>query len=140
MIETDRRAAEGRVRNLPGWARVGSVLVRAAHLTACAAILGGQLVGGRVPGLGLWWVLAATSGVLLLAHEWASHPDLLRQLSGWVTIAKLGLLALARAVPTIATGVLLVAFFIAVLGAHLPKRWRHRILVATTSSTGTPSR
>ena len=114
---------------MPGWARVGSVLVRAAHLTSCAAILGLQLAGASGQGKGSWWALAGISGLLLLVYEWASHPDHWRQLSGWITPLKLALLGVARLVPALTTAIMLTVFFVAVLGAHLPRRWRHRLVV-----------
>lgn len=112
---------------MPGWARVGSVLVRAVHLTGCAAILGIYLVGAAGQGSGPWWATAAVSGAFLLAYEWVSHPDHWRQLSGWATGLKLLLLGVAWWMPASATALLLLVFVLAVLGAHLPKRWRHRM-------------
>lgn len=129
--ETDSRGDrgserdEGRVRDLPQWARVGSVLVRAGHLIGCAVIVGALVAAARPSAIGFWWALTAGTGALLVAYEWAAHPDQWRQLSGWATLFKLALLAIAAAVPSTAIALLLVAMVTSVLGAHLPRRWRH---------------
>lgn len=110
---------------MPQWARVGSVLVRAGHLIGCAVIVGAQVAVARPPAIGSWWALTTATGLLLLAYEWAAHPDQWRQLSGWSTLFKLALLGVAAVFPTTAVALLLIAMVTSVLGAHLPRRWRH---------------
>jgi hypothetical protein len=114
---------EDRPRN--PWVRNGSVVVRAAHLLA-ASVIAGAVVLGRGPVPHGWWAAAVASGVLLLGAEILLHRGLHRELAGWATIAKLVLIGAALAAPAAGPWLVSAAFVIAVLGAHAPKRWRHR--------------
>ncbi|MBN2359522.1 MAG: hypothetical protein JXR83_08700 [Deltaproteobacteria bacterium] len=104
------------------------MLVRAGHLIGCAVIVGAHVLGSASRAGAGWWALTAISGVLLIAYEWAGHLDHWRQLSGWATLLKLLLLAIAAAVPAAAVTLLLTAMVVSVLGARLPRGWRHRLL------------
>jgi hypothetical protein len=124
----DDRSREGRIRRIPGWAQIGSVFVRAGHLLGCTVILGVHLAGVSREGLGVWWAAAGITGVVLVAFEWWLHIDQWRQVSGWVTVLKLGLLGGAKGWPAGATGLMVAAFVVSVFGARLPRRIRHRLL------------
>jgi hypothetical protein len=127
-----RRA--GRYRDLPEWARVLSVLVRAGHIVGCAAIVGASFAGTPSAHVHLSWALIAVTGALLITYEWASHPDQWRQASGGATLLKLVLLVVAAAVPSAAAALLVVATVTSVLGAHLPKRFRHALIFKRPAS------
>jgi hypothetical protein len=111
------------------WIRTGSVFVRAAHLLGASAVAGAYLLG--VEGLPLrgWWILVAISGVLLLLAELVRHPELWREVAGWATLVKLVLIGLIPAVPGEAAWLMGAAIVVAALGAHLPKRWRHKQVI-----------
>lgn len=123
-----REAEPGNVGDRPRWIRGGSVFVRAGHLLGASAVGGACLLGvadGRVHG---WWILAAASGVLLLVAEFLQHPELYREAAGWATILKLVLIGLIFVLPGAAPWLMGSAFIVAAVGAHAPKRWRHRRL------------
>lgn len=112
----------------PSRIRVASVFVRAAHLLS-AAVVGGAIVLG-VEGAGghAWWAAAAMSGALLLAAEIDQHRELWREPCGGATLLKLLLVGGALAAPAAGAWLVSAAFVVAALGAHFPKRWRHRRL------------
>ena len=124
---------QGRHRDLPEWARLGSVVVRAGHIAGFAVIAGAAVAGAAPPAIHAWWALVAGTGVLLAASEWASHPDLWRQLSGWATLLKVALIAVAAALPGAAVPLVLAAIVVSALGSHLPKRWRQRLIIGRSA-------
>jgi hypothetical protein len=119
----------GRTGERPSWIRSGSVFVRAVHLLAASAVLGAGLWEIPGPRTCPWWIAAAASGLLLLAAEALRHRELHREVCGLATALKLVLLGGAAALPAGAPWLLSAAFVVAVLGAHFPKRWRHRKLL-----------
>lgn len=112
----------------PSRVRIGSVFVRAVHLLAASAVAGACLLNVEGTGVRTWWFVAAISGVLLLAAEFIQHAELYRELAGWSTILKLVLIGGIVAAPAAAPWLMSAAFVVAVLGAHAPRRWRHRRL------------
>ena len=116
--------------NRPSTIRTGSVFVRALHLLAASAVAGGYLLSGEVEVPLGWWIAAGVSGVVLLAAECSRHRELYRELAGWATLVKLGLIGVVPILPGVASPWLMgAAFVVAVLGAHSPKVWRHRRLL-----------
>jgi len=125
MEEQDRLGKPvGRLR----WIRTGSVFVRAAHLLGACAVGGAYLLGVGDARLHGWWILAAASGLLLLAAELVQHRELYREVAGWATVLKLLLIGLIFVFPRAALWLMSAALIVAVIGAHAPKNWRHRKL------------
>jgi hypothetical protein len=118
----------GKAGDRPSWIRNGSVFIRAAHLLAASAIAGAYLGNVEVTVAHVWWLVAGVSGMLLLATEFLWHRDLLREPAGWATIIKLLLVGGIPAVPCAAGWLISGAIVVAALGAHAPRRWRHRRL------------
>jgi len=112
----------------PSWIRNGSVFVRAAHLLAASAVGGVCLLSVEDTGASAWWIVAGVSGVLLLAAEVIQHRQLYREPAGWATILKLTLIGSIPAAPSAGPWLMATAFVVAVLGAHAPRRFRHRKL------------
>lgn len=125
-MEDDTRL--GRVGDRPSWIRTGSVFVRAAHLLAASAVAGAVLLDVEDPVVHTWWIAAAVSGVVLLVAESMRHVELYRELGGWSTVLKLALVGGIAVVPAAGPGLMAAAVVVAALGAHLPRRWRHRKL------------
>jgi len=133
MLEKTENANEngtrmGRIGNRPYWALNLSLLVRAAHQIGAAVFLAAFLLDA-VPGPPKIYVaLALVSGVLLLITEWLRHRQIFRELAGMITLVKLILLggAYHGFLPMWQT--VLLAFIIASVGAHAPKKVRHRLL------------
>jgi hypothetical protein len=110
------------------WIRTGSVLVRAVHLLGASAVAGVYLLAVHGVDARGWWIVAGASGVVLLLAELLRHPELWREVGGWATIVKLALIGLVLVLPAAALWLMSTAFIVAVLGAHAPRRWRHRKL------------
>jgi len=116
----------GRTGDRPHWIRSASVFVRAAHLLGASVLAGAWLLEVEDPRLHAWWGVAAGTGALLLAAEYARHRELHREVCGWATYGKLILILLIPLAPDLGPWLMSAAFVVAVLGAHAPKRWRHR--------------
>ena len=118
----------GKTGDRPHWIRSGSVFIRAAHLLAASAVAGVYLLSVEDADARFWWILAAGSGVLLLLAEFLRHQELYREVAGWSTIVKLVLIGMIPVLPAAGFWLMSAAFVVAVLGAHAPRRWRHRKL------------
>lgn len=118
----------GRIGDRPYWVLNISILIRAVHQVGVGVFLAAYLLD-VIPGPPLFYVMIAfLSGALLLCSEWWRHRQIFRELAGMISIVKLLLLGAAYHgfLPLPAT--VLLAFFIASLGAHAPKKVRHRLL------------
>ncbi|THB71993.1 MAG: hypothetical protein D6B25_17620 [Desulfobulbaceae bacterium] len=120
-------SALGRTEHRPAIFMWSSVMMRAAHQFGAAFFLLAYFFKGlAIPGYLI--NLALISGVLLMLLEWMRHRQIYRELSGIVTLIKIGLLGLvyhgwlpgALAIPVI--------FVLASIFAHMPKQYRHRLL------------
>ena len=118
----------GRTGNRPQWLRTGSVFVRAVHLVGAGALLGGYLFGVERSMMLPYVGIAAMSGLVLIGTEFARHRELYREVAGWSTIVKLLILLTFPLFPDSAGLLMILVFLIAAIGAHLPRRYRHRLL------------
>ena len=118
----------GRTGDRPHWIRSWSVFIRAAHLLAASAVAGAYLLSVEGTGAHGWWIAAGASGVLLLLAEFLQHRELYREVAGWSTVLKLVIIGMIPVLPAGAFWLMSAAFVVAVLGAHAPRRWRHRRL------------
>jgi hypothetical protein len=126
--ECGNSARMGRVGSRPYPVLTFSILVRAAHQVGAAVFLAAYLLE-VVPGPPMAYVLVAfVSGTLLLITEWWRHRQIWRETAGAITMIKLILLGAAYHgfLPPLES--VLLAFVIASVGAHAPKRVRHRLL------------
>ena len=124
----ENSAKTGRIGDRPYWVLNLSILIRAVHQVGAAVFLAAYLLD-VLPGPPKTYVLIATlSGVLLLATEWLRHRQIFREIAGVITLVKMLLLGAAYHgwLPPLAT--VLLVFFAASLGAHAPKRARHKLL------------
>jgi hypothetical protein len=130
MGSEKRRTKEtgmGRVVERPYWLLNVSVLVRAAHQVGAAVFLASYLF----PEIKLplfYLLLAMVSGIGLAGTEFMRHRQLYREFAGVVTVFKMILLGAAYHGFVQAQAVVLCAFILASVGAHVPKNIRHRIL------------
>lgn len=119
----------GRIGARPYWVLNLSILIRAIHQVGAAVFLAAYLLDA-IPGPPIIYVVVAfLSGALLLGTEWLRHRQIFRELAGMISIVKLLLLGAAYHgfLPLPAT--VLLAFVIASIGAHAPKKVRHRLLI-----------
>jgi len=118
----------GRIGARPYWVLNLSILIRALHQIGAAVFLAAYLLD-TIPGPPMLYVIVALlSGCLLLATEWLRHRQIFRELAGMISVVKLLLLGAAYHgfLPLPAT--VLLVFVIASIGAHAPKKVRHRLL------------
>lgn len=119
----------GRIGNRPYWVLILSVGIRAVHQVGAALFLAPYLLPGTVAPLPpLYLAVAFASGVGLFYTEWLRHRQLGREVAGLVTLSKLVLLGAAFHGFSPASMTALSAFVLASIGAHAPKKFRHRLL------------
>ena len=118
----------GPVAPRPYWLVLLSVVIRALHQVGAAVYLSSFLLAEIVgpPALYLW--LSIVTGVALVVTEGVRHRALYREVAGLATLIKLILLGIAYHGYMPQTATVMLAFFIAAIGAHLPKNLRHRLV------------
>ncbi len=124
----DHSVKMGRIGDRPYWALNFSILIRSAHQVGAAVFLAAYLLDvlPGPPRLYVW--IALVSGCLLLATEWLRHRQIFRELAGWITLVKIMLIGAAYHGYLPLSATVLLAFVIASVGAHAPKKVRHRLL------------
>ena len=120
--------AMGRIGHRPYWVLNLSIVIRAIHQVGAAVVLATFLLGSDDGPPLAYLVLASLSGILLLFTEWMRHRQIMRELSGLVTMVKLLLLGAAYHAFLPQTGTVVLAFLLASVGSHAPKLLRHRLL------------
>jgi uncharacterized membrane protein YjjB (DUF3815 family) len=90
-----------------------------------SVVLGGVAFGVAGDGYRSAFLLAAASGVLLLAVELARSGVFLWTGAGAATIAKLVLLGLGQHLPAHRWAFFLAATVVASVGSHMSGAWRH---------------
>ncbi len=118
----------GKIGHRPYWVLNLSLLIRAVHQVGAAVFLAAYLLDA-IPGPPMLYVVVAfLSGGLLFFTEWLRHRQSYREMSGMTTVVKVLLLGAAYHgyLPLQAT--VLLAFVVASVVAHAPKKVRHRLL------------
>jgi hypothetical protein len=119
----------GRTADRPYWMVVVSIIIRAFHQVGAAVFLTLFLMNSS-PTIPFFYIaLASVTGIILICTEGLRHRQLLREVSGVVTVAKLFILGLVYhgllpAVPSVLFVFLAASFF-----SHAPKNIRHRLLL-----------
>ncbi len=129
-IEKDavNSAPMGRVGERPLWVLNFSILFRALHQVGAAVFLTAFLLDALPRPPLLYVAIALFSGILLMFTEWWRHRQIFRETAGVITLAKLLLLGGAWHGYLPPLPAVLLAFVIASVGAHAPKKVRHRLL------------
>lgn len=117
----------GATREMP-LVRHASVFVRAAHLWAAALILGGAFAGEPLWNEKLLHALVALSGLGLLAAEWLRHPMQHRELSGFATFIKIGLIVIAAILGKYQALLFTIVMVLGALSSHASRKWRRKRL------------
>ena len=124
----EKSAKMGRIEHRPFWVLNVSILVRAAHQVGAAVFLAAYLLDA-LPGPPTFYLLVALlSGLILMVTEWLRHRQIYRELAGMITLVKILLLGAAYHGFLPPQAMVLLAFVIASVGAHVPKTVRHRLL------------
>ena len=118
----------GRIGDRPYWVLNLSILIRAVHQIGVAVFLAAYLLDAIPEPPKLYVFIAFFSGGLLLGTEWLRHRQIFRELAGMISVVKLLLLGAAYHGFLPLTATVLLIFVIASVGAHAPKKVRHRLL------------
>ena len=123
-----RDSRQRRTADRPYWIWLVSIFIRALHQVGAAVFLAVFLLPGKPDLPRLYIVLAAATGLMLMATEMLRHRQLLREPAGLATFVKLAIMGIGLhgwlpAVPAMLTAFVVAAFF-----AHAPKHIRHRRL------------
>ena len=122
-------AKTGRIGDRPFWILNFSILIRAAHQVGAAVFLAAFLLDAIPEPPMIYVLIALISGGLLLACEWMRHRQIFREVAGMITLVKILLLGAAYHGYLPLTETILLTFIIASVGAHAPKKFRHRLLL-----------
>ena len=125
---SEQSVKTGRIGDRPYWILNFSILIRAAHQVGAAVFLAAFLLDAIPEPPLIYVMIALISGVLLLACEWMRHRDIFKEVAGMISLVKILLLGAAYHGYLPLTGTILLAFVIASVGAHAPKKVRHRLL------------
>lgn len=127
--ETNPSPKLGPVSRRPYWLVLCSVVIRALHQIGAAVYLSSFLLEGIFgpPTFYLW--LSVVTGLALIVTETMRHRALYREVAGLATMLKLVLLGIAYHGYLSAAALVTLAFFVAAIGAHLPKDLRHRLVI-----------
>lgn len=118
----------GRIGYRPYWVLKLSVVIRAVHQVGAALFLASFLLDDVVHLPSLYLDIVFVSGVALFCTEWMRHRQICREFSGVSTLIKLVLLGAAYHGFFPAPATVLLAFVLASIGSHVPKKVRHRLL------------
>ncbi|WP_298442292.1 hypothetical protein [uncultured Ferrimonas sp.] len=105
--------------------RLGKTSLRAAHVLGLMGAAAGFLYGLDNALWRNWWIVAMSSGCLLMAWEIWRAPLWAVQLKGACTIGKVGLLALCYPYPQFAPYIFSFIALLSVFIAHGPSQFRH---------------
>jgi hypothetical protein len=94
-------------------------------MAAMAMILGGLPFGADFHALRHSILVTVASGVALFAIDLAGDLAILTHGSGMAVLLKLGLLGVGLLQPAARLPWYLAATFVAAIGSHMPRTWRH---------------
>ncbi|MBT8333201.1 MAG: hypothetical protein HKP41_08375 [Desulfobacterales bacterium] len=130
MLEEEHKedVAMGRIGYRPFWVLSISIVIRAVHQVGAAVYLSSFLLD-EIAGPSLFYLLIVwLSGLALLISEWMRHRQIYREVAGLSTLVKLLLLGAAYHQYLPEAAMVLMAFMVSSIGAHVPKGIRHRLL------------
>ncbi|KIH77011.1 hypothetical protein SAMN05660860_00520 [Geoalkalibacter ferrihydriticus] len=128
-ISSDSGAKIGRICERPSWVFPVALLTRAAHQLGAAVVLAAYLLDA-IPGPPMaYLVLALVSGGALLVTEGMQHRQIFRELVGIITLLKVLIFGAAYHGFLPLQETTLLAFVMASIAAHAPKKIRHRLLL-----------
>jgi hypothetical protein len=103
--------------------------LRTLHILSAGTLLGGHIFSQPTDTLIPWLAAAGVTGALLLLTDLYATCAILFEARGVATIAKLIVLGLVAIFPTHTVALLITVMVIGSVSSHLPKRYRHRVLL-----------
>jgi len=107
-------------------ARIG---LRALHILTAGTLIGGHIFAQPTESLLPWLLGAIVTGSLLLLTDLHASCAFLLEARGVAVVAKLIVLGLVAIFPDHAVVLLVSVLLIGAISSHLPKRYRHRVLL-----------
>jgi hypothetical protein len=120
---------EDGVRRPPGLQRLLQVLLRTLHIAAMGIVLGGCFLGAGYEALRIAIWVTLGSGTALLLMDLFKGPEVLLQGSGMAVLLKLSLLGFGQLLSDHRFAWYLAATLVASFGSHMPRAWRHHVLL-----------
>ena len=105
------------------------IALRSLHILSSGTLVGGHIFAQPSEALFPWLVGAVITGFLLLLADLHASLAFLVEARGLAVLVKLSLLCLAAVYPDAAIPLLISVVLIGAVSSHLPKRYRHKVLV-----------
>lgn len=103
--------------------------LRALHILTAGTLLGGHIFAQPPDVLLPWLAGAVLTGILLLATDLHASCAFLLEARGVAVLVKLAVLGLVAVFPDAAVALLVAVVLIGAVSSHLPKRYRHRVVL-----------
>lgn len=115
-------------RDFP-YRRTLRVVLRALHILTAGTLVGGHIFAQSTSVLTPWLAAALLTGVLLLLTDLHATCSFLSEARGVAVIGKLIVLGLVSVFPEHAVALLVSVVLIGAISSHLPKRYRHHVVL-----------
>jgi hypothetical protein len=115
-------------RDFP-YRRTARSILRALHILTAGTLVGGHIFAQPDDVLMPWLIGAVLTGTLLLCTDLHASFAVLIEVRGLTSIGKLILLCLVAVHPDAAVPLLVIVVFAGAVGSHLPKRYRHKMVL-----------
>ena len=116
----------GRIGNRPIWVLYLSIIVRTIHQLSAGVFVGLYILISPASSY-VYLKASMFSGGMLFLTESLRHRQMYKELTGLVTLTKLGILGLAFHGVVTNNIYLIIIFVIASISSHAPRNIRHRI-------------
>ena len=115
-------------RNFP-FRRTVCTTLRTAHILTSGILLGGYFFDQSTVALEPWLLATVISGILLLAADIHASAAVLFEVRGVAVLMKLVLLALVPVFWDARITLMVASLVIGSIVSHMPKRYRHKVLL-----------
>jgi len=102
--------------------------MRALHILATGVLLGGYMFQQPIAVLEPWLMASVITGLLMFAIDLHASMAVLFEVRGLLLFIKIALLLLIPVYEGLIMPILISVLFIGVIGSHMPKRLRHKVL------------
>lgn len=105
------------------------ILLRTLHILATGVLLGGCVFNQPAAALAPWLTASAGTGLALVVIDLHASLMVLVELRGLMLLIKLLLLILIPVFWDLRIHLLVIVLFLGAIGSHMPKSYRHKILL-----------
>ena len=118
----------GQPRNFRYRRAILSVL-RALHILCTGVLIGGHIFNQSPEVIEPWLYASVLSGLAIFATDLHASMAVLFELRGLLLLLKIALLLLIPLFWQLRIPLLITVLFIGAVGSHMPKHWRHKVLL-----------